>query len=127
MTFSFPKIYPILDSSVIPQAGRTDFLRHLASGLADADVTLLEYRNKSGQDQELLADASILRKALPSEKVKLILDDRVDLIESANFDGVHVDAGDVSPAEARRRLGPGQIIGTFGGSDALLPGILKEP
>lgn len=127
MTFSFPKIYPILDSSVIPQAGRAGFLRHLAEGLADAGVTLLEYRNKSGQDQELLEDAAILRRALPPEKVKLILDDRVDLVELADFDGVHVDAGDVSPAEARRSLGPACIIGTFGGSDALLPGILLGP
>jgi thiamine-phosphate pyrophosphorylase len=31
------------------------------------------------------------------------------------------------PAVARQRLGPDRIIGTFGGSDALLPGILDEP
>jgi thiamine-phosphate pyrophosphorylase len=43
------------------------------------------------------------------------------------FDGVHVDAGDATPAEARRLLGPERIIGTFGGSDALLPGILAAP
>jgi thiamine-phosphate pyrophosphorylase len=38
-----------------------------------------------------------------------------------------VDAGDVSVAEARRMLGPDRIVGTFGGSDSLLPGILNEP
>ena len=43
------------------------------------------------------------------------------------FDGVHVDAGDAAPAEARRLLGRGRIVGTFGGSEALLPGILQEP
>ena len=56
----------------------------------------------------------------------MILDDRVDLIEEAGFDGVHVDAGDATAAEARRLLGPGRIIGTFGGSETLVPGILKE-
>jgi thiamine-phosphate pyrophosphorylase len=40
---------------------------------------------------------------------------------------VHVDSGDVTPAEARRLLGPDRIVGTFGGSEALLPGILAEP
>ena len=50
-----------------------------------------------------------------------------DLIEQARFDGVHVDAGDVTPAEARRILGPGRIVGTFGGSDSLVPAILNEP
>ncbi len=88
---------------------------------------LLEYRNKVGSDEELLADAAVLRAALPAGHVKLIFDDRADLVEAAGFDGVHVDAGDLRPAEARRLLGPDRIIGTFGGSDTLLPGILSEP
>jgi thiamine-phosphate pyrophosphorylase len=127
MSFSFPKIYPILDSAVIPRAGRGEFLQRLGSELAEAGVTLLEYRNKTGIEAELLADAAILRAAMPMGKVKLILDDRTDLVERAGFDGVHVDAGDAAPAEARRQVGPKRIVGTFGGSETLLPGILKAP
>jgi thiamine-phosphate pyrophosphorylase len=127
MAFLFPKIYPILDASTIPSAGRAEFLRRLGGALADAGVTLLEYRNKTGVDAELLADAAILRIALPIEDVKLILDDRADLIEQVGFDGVHVDAGDLPPKEARRLVGPNRIVGTFGGSETLLPGILGEP
>jgi thiamine-phosphate pyrophosphorylase len=59
--------------------------------------------------------------------VKLVLDDRVDLVEQTGFDGVHVDAGDTTPAEARKRLGPDRIVGTFGGSDSLIPEILLAP
>jgi thiamine-phosphate pyrophosphorylase len=127
MSFSFPKIYPILDSAVIPQLGRAEFLRRLGGELTEAGVTLLEYRNKTGSEAELLADAAILRAAMPAGKVKLILDDRADLVGLASFDGVHVDTGDAAPAEARRLVGPERIVGTFGGSEALLPGILKEP
>ena len=127
MPQSFPRIYPILDSSVIPSSARAQFLLRLGCSLADAGVTLLEYRNKQGPDAELLADARILRAAMPIGRVKLILDDRADLVDLAAFDGVHVDAGDVSPSDARRIVGPGCIVGTFGGSDSLLPGILKEP
>jgi thiamine-phosphate pyrophosphorylase len=127
MSFSFPKVYPILDAGAIPRAGRVEFLRRLAGQLAEAGVTLLEYRNKTGSEAELLADAATLRTALPIGTVKLIFDDRVDLVERAGFDGVHVDAGDATPAEARRLLGPDRIVGTFGGSEALVPGILKEP
>jgi thiamine-phosphate pyrophosphorylase len=127
MPHNFPKVYPILDASFIPAAGRAEFLRRLAGSLAEAGVTLLEYRNKTGPDAELLADAGVLRAALPAGKAKLILDDRADLIERIGFDGVHVDAGDLKPAEARRLLGPGRIVGTFGGSATLLPGILAEP
>lgn len=128
MAFSFPKVYLILDSSFIPADGRAEFLRRLGGELADAGVTLLEYRNKIGLEAQLLADAEILRAAMPAEKVKLILDDRVDLIERIGFDGVHVDAGDLKPSEARRRLGPDRIVGTFGGGAAgMVPGVLAEP
>ncbi len=127
MKFAFPRVYPILDSSVIPSANRADFLHRVGASLSDAGVTLLEYRNKTGSVFEILADAAILRAAMPRKKTKLILDDRADLIEQADFDGVHVDAGDVTPAQARRLVGSDRIVGTFGGSDALLPEALEAP
>ncbi len=127
MSWSFPKIYPILDASAIATEKRGEFLLRLACGLADAGVTLLEYRNKTGPVTELLADAAILRAALHGPAVRLILDDRADLVEITGFDGVHVDAGDVSVAEARRMLGPRHMVGTFGGSEALVAGVLEEP
>ena len=127
MSVSFPKIYPILDSSIVPATGRAEFLRKLGASLADAGVTLLEYRNKTGADAELLADCAVLREAMPAGQVKLILDDRADLVVQLGFDGVHVDAGDPSPSQARRLVGPSRIVGTFGGSDTLIPGILAEP
>jgi thiamine-phosphate pyrophosphorylase len=127
MPFSFPRIYPILDSSFIPALDRAEFIRHLGCELAEAGVTLLEYRNKTGSDAEILADAAILRSVLSTPNIKLILDDRADLVEQARFDGVHVDAGDVSAAEARALLGREKIIGAFGGSTAFLPGALKGP
>jgi thiamine-phosphate pyrophosphorylase len=123
----FPKLYPILDSSFIPPTGRAEFLRRLGDSLAEAGVTLLEYRNKTGGDGELLADAAVLRAAMPAGRVKLILDDRADLVEQIGFDGVHVDANDATPAEARQLLGSDRIVGTFGGGAALVPGILQTP
>jgi thiamine-phosphate pyrophosphorylase len=126
--YQFPKVYPILDASFIPATGRAEFLRRLGGSLAEAGVTLLEYRNKTGTEAELLADADLLRASLPAGQVKLILDDRVDLIDKIGFDGVHVDEGDLKPVEARKLLGPGRIIGTFGGGAAgMVPGILEAP
>lgn len=127
MPWKFPKIYPILDGSVIPSERRGEFLLRLGSELAEAGVTLLEYRNKTGAVTELIADAAILRACMVGPEIKLILDDRADLVEIMGFDGVHVDAGDLTPAEARRLLGPDRIVGTFGGSEALEPGVLEAP
>lgn len=127
MPFAFPKLYPILDSSILPATGRAAFLDALGRSLAHAGITLLEYRNKTGSDAELLADAAILRVALPAGQVRLVLDDRADLVRELGFDGVHVDDGDHTPSEARALLGPDAIIGTFGGSESILPGVLAEP
>ena len=127
MPWSFPKIYPILDASVIPATGRGEFLLRLGCELAEAGVTLLEYRNKTGPVTEIISDAAILRSSMHGPEIKLILDDRAELVEILGFDGVHVDAGDVSPAEARDRLGAAHIVGTYGGTEALLPGILRQP
>src|SRR5712672_516330 len=125
MRKTFPLIYPILDSSFIPKSGRSDFLHALGLSLSDAGVTLLEYRNKGVGDDEILADADTLRRCMPNSA--LILDDRADLVERAGFDGVHVDEGDLPPSEARRLLGPDRIVGTFGGSGSLVPGVLSQP
>ena len=127
MSFAFPKVYPILDASFIPSAGRLGFLHLLGVSLTEAGVTLMEYRNKTGSETEILADAAFLRASMPRERVKLILDDRADLVDPVAFDGVHVDAGDLSPADARSLLGPDRIIGAFAGSDSLLSGILEAP
>lgn len=125
MPFVFPRIYPILDRSFLPEQDCAAFLTNLGARLTDAGIALMEYRNKKGSDAEILADCAVLRAAMPG--AKLILDDRADLVLEAGFDGAHVDAGDVSVGEARQILGPERIVGTYGGTEALLPGILDEP
>ena len=127
MSHSFPRVYPILDSSIIPTVDRVLFIGRLGSELTEAGVTLLEYRNKPGSDAELMADGEALRAVMPIGKVRLVLDDRVDLVDRLEFDGVHVDAGDASPVAARRLLGLNRIVGTFGGSEALVEDILLAP
>ena len=124
-----PKIYPILDSSTIPGMGRLAFLDRLGRSLADAGVRLLEYRNKGGTDAEVFADAQVLRAALATGQVWLIMDDRVDVALAAGFDGVHVDVGDLPPAQARRLMeiaGQGRIVGTSASSDQDLLNALAE-
>jgi thiamine-phosphate pyrophosphorylase len=86
--------------------------------MADAGASLMEYRNKIGTDAEVLADARILRAAMP--KVTLVLDDRVDVAMAGRFDGVHVDAGDLPPEDARLLLGVHAMIGTSASSEAEL-------
>lgn len=118
MGIVLPRVYPILDSASIPKSDRTAFLDRLGQSLADAGVWLMEYRNKQDTDAEVLADARLLRAAMPW--AALVLDDRVDVAMAAGFDGVHVDYGDLPPADARLLMGAKATIGTSASSEALL-------
>ena len=93
--------------------------------MADAGVVQLEYRNKPGTDAEVLADAQVLRAAMPA--ATLVMDDRVDVALAAGFGGVHVDAGDLPPGEARRLMGAEALIGTSAGTEAQLLAAIALP
>jgi thiamine-phosphate pyrophosphorylase len=115
--FLLPVLYPILDASILPvePPARASLLRSIVAELIAAGVTLLQYRNKSGSDAQILADCGVVRAALASERIAerclLILNDRADLAARVGFDGVHVGQGDISPSEARAIVGAGRIVG----------------
>lgn len=117
---TFPAVYPILDASFLASAkDRAIFLRRLVADLAEAGVEILQYRNKCGDETEILADTRVMREAA-GERMLLILNDWPALAFEAGFDGVHVGQTDVSPDEARRILGSGKIVGVSTHDEAQL-------
>jgi thiamine-phosphate pyrophosphorylase len=101
------RLYAILDSASFPDAGA---MFTAAEELAAASVTLLQYRNKSGNARQMLDEARELRARLGAG-VKLIMNDRADLCLAAGFDGLHVGQDDLSPESARRIIGPDRWLG----------------
>jgi len=77
-----------------------------AEELVGGGVTLLQYRNKSGNARVMLEEAREL-KGLVGSQVRLIMNDRADLCLAADFDGVHVGQDDLSAEAARRIIGSG--------------------
>ncbi|HLH36572.1 MAG TPA: thiamine phosphate synthase [Alloacidobacterium sp.] len=110
MIFELPRLYPIFDASFLPREDRQEFLRQMITELAEAGVSLLQYRNKRGTEAEILSDAAVMRQAA-GNRIKLIMNDRPDLAVRSDFDGAHVGQEDVSPEEARRVLGDDRILG----------------
>ncbi len=104
---SLPRLYPILDAACFPDAGA---MFTAAEEVAAAGCTLLQYRNKSGNARQMLDEARELRARL-GLRVKLIMNDRADLCLAAQYDGLHVGQNDLSPAAARRILGPARWLG----------------
>lgn len=101
------RLYTILDSSSFSDC---ESLIKASQELSAAGVSLLQYRNKSGNARDMLSHARELRQRLGTS-VKLIMNDRADLALAAGFDGVHVGQDDLSPDAARKVVGPNLWLG----------------
>src|ERR1700761_4332531 len=104
MPFSLPPLYPILDASLLPAFERGAYLMRVVCELEGAGITLLQYRNKRSE-ADIPHDAEVMRTGATSA-LRLIMNDSPELAVESGFDGVHVGQTDVSPAEARRIMGP---------------------
>ncbi len=102
-----PRLYPILDAACFADVAG---MSATAEELVAAGVTLLQYRNKSGNARRVLDEARELRSRLGAG-VKLIMNDRADLCLAADFDGLHLGQDDLSPESARLIIGPARWLG----------------
>lgn len=102
-----PKLYAILDVSCF-----SDIRQLLAAGeeLVEAGVTVVQYRNKFADVRTMLTQARELKRWIGS-RVRLIMNDRVDLCLAAQFDGVHVGQDDLSPESTRKIIGTERWLG----------------
>jgi thiamine-phosphate pyrophosphorylase len=79
-------------------------------GLAGG-TRLVQYRNKTANAALRLEQAQALINLCRKYNVPLIINDYLDLAAEIGAAGVHVGREDISVTVARRRLGPGKIIG----------------
>lgn len=100
-------LYAITDSQLMPGPA-------LAAGVAAAlegGCRLVQYRDKSSNQMQRLADARQLLELCQNFGATLIINDDVQLAKMAGAHGVHLGQEDGSPREARAILGPDAIIG----------------
>lgn len=102
-------LYALVDAGVL--AARGISLEAFAIELRAAGVMLVQYRDKNGTPEQILRGAEVLREVFAGSGCTLILNDRADLAVLAEFDGVHVGQGDLSPEDARRVVGANRIVG----------------
>jgi thiamine-phosphate pyrophosphorylase len=106
---SLPRLYPILDAGLLLRAGLS--IEGFAGDLRKAGIRFLQYRDKEATDEVVLERAALLRTIFPASDSCLILNDRVSLVPAARYDGIHVGQADLSPTQARARLGRDVLIG----------------
>ena len=71
----------------------------------------VQYRNKTADAAQRLRQARLLAEVCHARGVPLIVNDSVEMALAAGAAGVHLGRDDDDPFEARKRLGPGAIIG----------------
>jgi thiamine-phosphate pyrophosphorylase len=106
---SLPRLYPILDAGLLLRAGLS--IEGFARELRQAGIRFLQYRDKEATDEVVLERAALLRTIFPPSDCCLILNDRVPLVFTARYDGIHVGQEDLSPSQTRATLGPDVLIG----------------
>jgi thiamine-phosphate pyrophosphorylase len=108
------QLYAILDVAFFPD---NDAFLAAAQELTAGGVTLLQYRNKTGNARQMLDQARELRercsraRAPAPHGVRLIMNDRADLCIAAGYAGVHLGQDDLSPEGARKVIGESLWLG----------------
>lgn len=108
------------------QTERYDYLQSVAIALKGG-CKQIQLRMKDASRDEVLKIARHAQKLCKEYGALLFIDDHVEVCLELNADGVHLGKLDMSPAEARKILGTGFIIGgtanTFEDIDRLAPDV----
>lgn len=100
------QLYPITDREV-------SGLSHAAqvSELTQSGFSLVQLREKTLSPLEFYREVDAALQLAHERRVKIIINDRVDIALALNADGVHLGQEDLPPEAARRLLGADVIIG----------------
>jgi thiamine-phosphate pyrophosphorylase len=100
------KLYLLLSGSTA-----TASLNWVIEQSAAGGVDVVQLREKSLSDRELIDRARNVRRWTRQAGVLFIVNDRPDVARLAEADGVHLGQDDLSVKDARRILGPDALIG----------------
>lgn len=98
----FPRVYPILDTTLAIARGHEPV--DLARRYFDAGATLLQLRAKDAGGAAFLAWADAICAAGRAAGATVIINDRLDIAMMAGAHGVHVGQEDLPPAAVRAVL-----------------------
>ena len=97
----------VTDRSLVRERSLESALRESV----DAGVQAIQLRERDLSTRELLSLAGQIHAMTKSRGVPLIINDRVDLVQALDLDGVHLRASSLPVSVARRVLGPRRLIG----------------
>jgi thiamine-phosphate pyrophosphorylase len=105
---SLPRLYPILDTEILANYGVGVELA--ATAFLEGGARILQFRHKNHWSREVFATAQAVARLSRDAGAQFIVIDSADfalLLEA----GLHVGQDDLTPADARKVLGPQGILG----------------
>jgi thiamine-phosphate pyrophosphorylase len=100
-------LYAITDETLIPESVFAATVEQALRGGA----AIIQYRDKSGNQEKRLEQATALRSLCGEYNASLIINDDISLAKAVDANGVHLGEEDVSIEQARLMLGDSAIIG----------------
>lgn len=101
------KLYLVTDSDILK--GR-DFYKCIEEAMKSG-VTMVQLREKDVDGKEFLQKAMKLRELTRKYNVTFIINDRVDIAQLVDADGVHVGQSDIDAVSVRKLMGENKIVG----------------
>lgn len=112
---ALPRVHLITDRRLVADLAAA--AKRALAGLPPGSVAL-HLREKDLGGAALLALARSLRPVCRAAGQLLLVNDRLDVALAAEADGAHLPSAGIPPAEARRLLGPGRLLGVSCHGDA---------
>lgn len=107
-------LYLVLDPDLCRSHSIVETVRAAVAGGA----TMIQLRDKEAGAAGLVAAGRSLKSVLAGTSVKLIVNDSLEAALAIDADGLHVGQSDLDTGEARRRIGPGKILGLSAETEA---------
>lgn len=106
MNFELPTIYPITDAR-LANLSHAEQVKRLIEGGAQ----IIQLREKYSAPKDFYEDAKTALEIARDAKVKIVINDRVDIALALEADGVHLGQDDFGCERARKILGEKALIG----------------
>ena len=107
MLRSIPRLYVVTDRQ--QTAGRP--LEEVVVAAARGGAGMIQLREKDLTARELYDLGARLQSLLMPDGIPLLINDRLDVAQALDAAGVHLAGHSLSPAQARRLLGPNKLLG----------------
>jgi thiamine-phosphate pyrophosphorylase len=123
-SLKLPRVYPILDTESL--AARGVGFPAAATAFLEGGAAILQIRHKAHWGRETFDLASQVADLCRKAGAMLVVNDRADFALLLGA-GLHVGQDDLAPADARRLLGPGPLLGFSSHNAAQLAAAAAEP